>query len=245
MALHGKNAKVYANGYLFSDYLNSIDSPNQADTVDVTPFNSSGEKQYVVGHSGSAVSAEGFFDGSSSSIESTVNSVLGTTEAVVWNWYPNGDSTGEIGFGIETFEHAYDISSPVDGAVSISIEAINKIGGRDRVVSLRALANQSSSAVSATNDNTATSSSGTTGGGVGYYQRTDDSTRGLAVTIQHSSSDVAASFSDLITFTTGQAKTAERIATASTNVKPYLRTEWTMTGATSVATAFHVSFNRK
>ena len=58
---HGKNIRVYVEGYDISGYTNSLDIEQSADVVDVAAF-SSASKEYVVGLYDSKVTHDGFFD---------------------------------------------------------------------------------------------------------------------------------------------------------------------------------------
>lgn len=235
-ASHGKDTKVYCNGRLMSDYVNKISTPAKADTAEVTVFNSSGYKSFVAGKKDVTLSGEGFFDSSTSGIENYINSALGSS-AVVWSWYLSGDSIGSAGYGLKAIQTDYSLDSPVDGVISMSIEGQSNVG-RDRVLSLRALASASTSGTAASVDN----ASASTKGGTGYFQRTDNSTRGFSGTIQHSSA--GASWAALVSFSSGTSKNGQRIA-VSGSVKRYIRSQWTLTGSTVIPTKLHFAFSRK
>lgn len=235
---HGKSSVVLANGVNFSNYLNSIETPMEVDTAETTVFNSSGAKSYIPGLKDATLSAEGFYDGSSGSVDSILTSVLGASTPIVWTWYPQGTAAGNYGYGMQTIETSYSLSSPVDEVVTISVEGQSKSGGRDRVESLLALTAETTSGNGSSDDNAAA----TTNGGVGYFQRTDNSTKGVTPVIQHSSA--ATSWATLVAFSSGTAKGGQRIAVAG-SVKRYTRASWTITGSTLVSTTLHFGFNRR
>lgn len=235
---HGKNTEVLMSGLRLSNYLNSIDISRSADTAESTVFNSSGFKSYVSGNKDATLSAEGLFDGSPGSAESTLNTALGSSAAKIWTVWPQGSDTGKFGWGMSAYQTSYDISSPVDGVVSISVDSQSNVAF-DRPVSLFGLASISSSSGNGNNnDNT----SATTNGGVGYIQRTDTGGGTIATAvIQHSSA--AATWATLVSFSAASAQTGQRVA-VSGSVKRYTRFKYTLSG-TTVAATVNVGFYRK
>lgn len=232
---HGKNTKVYANGYDLGDYLSNISTPGTADVVETSVFNSSA-KTYISGHKDATLSAEGFFDGDADAVDEAFNTALGSTDNV-WTWYPQGDSIGSYGYGMETIKNSYEITSPIDGVVSVTAEGQSHVG-RDRIVSLHAMSQESSSSGSASSvDNT----SATTEGGIGYLQVEAVSGGTLAATVQHSSA--GSTWSELISFTGTTGRTAER-KTATGEVKRYVRAAWELSSSSATAT-FNIGFRRK
>lgn len=239
---HGKSARVYADGYKLSDFLSSVEAPMEAETYETTVFGSSGYKSYVPGNIDATLSGEGFYDGSTSGTDAVFTAALGSSY-VIWNWYPEGDAAGNYGVGMKTIETAYNISSPVDGVISATIEG-QSVVGRDRVQSIMALAAKTTTNSSGTPVST---TAGTTKGGIGYFQRTDNSTKGVTPTLQHSSgvasSSQVATWTTLVSFSSGTSKGAQRVAVSGA-VKKQVRGKYTITGSTLVSTNLHFAFQR-
>ncbi len=232
---HGKSAVIMMSGYRMDNYLNSFDPSLAADTAETTVFNSSNYKSYLGGNKDATFSAEGLFD--EDNMDSTLNTALGSTAAKVWSYWPQGASTGKFGIGMQCLKTAYNIKTPIDGVVSISIEGQSKIA-RDRIVSLFHGTVSTSSGNGNNNDNAAA----TTVGGIGYIQRTDTGGGTIATAvIQHSSA--ASSWATLLSFAAASARTGERVAVAG-SVKRYTRYKYTLSGTTVAATA-NVGFCRK
>ena len=88
--VHGKNTKVYLNGYDISTYLSSIEVSKTADVADVSTFGST-SKEYLPGIKDSVLSAEGFVDEGAATMEGVIENIL-SYSGLEWNWYPNGDT---------------------------------------------------------------------------------------------------------------------------------------------------------
>lgn len=229
---HSKNARVYVRGYDLTRYLNSIDSPATVDTAEVTTFSTETTpyKNYVAGNADATLSAEGFFDGSTNAVDEVLSEALGDTGGI-WTWYPGNDTRGRIGYGFNALSNAYNVRSTIDDACRITAGAQSKTA-RERLVSLHALQERTSSGGETAIDNGAA----TTGGGVAYIHVTEVGST-LSAFVQHSTS--GSTWDNLITFSATTERTAERIAVTGT-VKDHVRAAWETTGAT-----FHIGFGRK
>ena len=241
MAKHGKGTTVLMDGWDMGDILNSIETPATVDTAETTVFNSSNDsKTYVTGVADATLTAEGFFVSSSSdsSVENTLADAINTTGSQVWTWWPGGSNIGNAGYGLTSFETGYTITSPVDGTVDISLDG-QVTDGRDRLISLRTL---SCGAASTGNGSNVDNDAATTSGGIGYYQRVTNSTNDFKVIIQHSAAGTT--FDDLISFTSGTGRTAQR-ATVTGTIKQFTREVHTSTGALGTSIFFNTGLRRK
>lgn len=233
---HGKAAVVLMSGVNMSNYLKSFEAPQSADTAETTVFNSSGAKSYVPGNKDATLSGEGIFD--AANIDNTLKTALGSTTPKVWTYWPQGASTGSYGYGLKTYQTAYNITSPVEDVVSLSVEGQSKVGS-DRVVSLFNLSNIASSCGNGNNNNYGAAS---TKGGVGYIQRTDTGTRMLTPIIQHSSA--GSSWATLLSFTASTGKGGERVD-VSGSVKQYTRLKYNISSGSTKAVTVNVGFSRR
>jgi hypothetical protein len=233
---HGKHARTYINGYDLSAYLNSFGVTQTADTVETSAFSSS-DKTYVVGLKDATVSAEGFFAGSTVETDYVFNQALGST--AIWSYYPAGPALSNAGYGVESIETSYEIMSPIDGVVSVTVEGQATIGA-DRILSHHSLTAVSSSGSETSIDATAASTRGATA----YLQITNVSSTSyqLAVTIQESSAGIT--WADLISFTTIGGIRAERAISSSGSVKRFTRANWIVSSTVGSAT-FNVGMKRR
>ena len=234
MPSHGKNARTYINGNDLSTMLKSFGLTETADTVEASAFNTE-NKTYVVGLKDATVSAEGFFAGSTYQTDNVFNTVLGST--ALWTYYPNRSGIGQPGYGIRTDETSYEITSPIDGVVSVSIEGQATLGA-DRILSLLATNLRSSSDVGTSLDN----GSSSINGGVGYLQVVQI-TSGTTVTIHIQQSSDGAAWANVLTFTDRTSIGAERVVITG-GIKRYLRSEWAFNSTVVHTATINVGFRR-
>lgn len=113
---HGKNIRLYIDGYDLSGYTNSLDVEQTADPVDVSAF-ASASKEYVVGLYDSKVSHSGFFD---DTVDIGAHSVLANRIGSSVNFMALvGPNAGGHGYaGSAELENAYSIAASIGGAVT-------------------------------------------------------------------------------------------------------------------------------
>jgi len=229
---HGSQARVYANGFDLSTFLNSISSSTEVEAHDSTTFTATA-KTYIPGLIDATLSAEGLFSGAVGATDAVFFAALRDAPASVWCWLPIGDIDGSFGYGMNAFETNYSIESPVDGLVAVSVEA-QSIVGADRVQILAPLTARTVTGNGTSRDNTIL----TTAGGVGYLQVTAfaGTSPTLTVRIQHSVDNSV--WVDLITFTAvGATVNAQRMAITGT-VNRWTRAIWTIGGTAPSYTLF-------
>ncbi len=234
---HGKNTVVLMSEYNMSDYLNSMDSSYSGDSLETTVFNSSGNKTYIPGKKDATISGEGLFDGVATPIKN-LGDALGSSTQQNWSVYPYGSSLASYGYGVATRETKYDISTPIDDVVSISVEGQSNIG-RERLRSYKAL---TSVTTSNTNNLAGVLDNGwaSTRGIVSYFHRTDTGTRSLVATVKHSS---GGAYTVLSTFSALTGKATLRTASTTPSIKRYLVVLWDL-GATTKAVTFQAGVCR-
>jgi hypothetical protein len=234
LATHGKHARTYINGFDLSAYLNSFGVAQTADTAETSVFSSS-DKTYVVGLRDATVSAEGFFAGSTFESDYVFDRVLGSTN--IWSYYPAGPALSNAGYGIKSIENSYEIMSPIDGVVSVTVEG-QAILGADRILSHHDLIAESTTGSETSIDATAASTKGATG-----YLQITGITGGITATIRIQDSAVGTTFADLISFTASTTITAERAISSSGTIKRFTRAAWTLSAAGTVT--FNVGMKRR
>ena len=236
MAVHGKHARTYVNGNDLSPYLNKFGVQMMADTVETSAFSSS-DKTYVSGLRDATMSAEGFFAGSTNQTDYVFNRAL--SNSAIWSYYPAGPALGNAGYGIDTIETSYEITSPIDNVVSVTVEGQGVIGA-DRILSYHNLTSVSSSGSGSALDGGSTSLLGA----IGYLQVTNVSSTAIqiGVSIQHSSAGT--SWANIIAFSTVGGIRAERAISSSTRIKRYLRANWDLSSTVGSIT-FNVGARRK
>jgi hypothetical protein len=235
MANHGKNSRTYINGNDLSTMLKSFSVSETVDVVEASGFNSE-SKSYVVGLQDATISSEGFFAGSTYQTDNVFNSVLGTT--AIWTFYPNRSGVGQPGYGIRTDEVSYEIMSPIDGVVSVTVEGQATLGA-DRILSHVASNIRSTSGFATAVDAGTTSLNG----GIGYLQvLTISANTTVSVHIQHSSAGTL--WANVGTFATKSSVGAERLPITGT-IKRYTRAEWAFNFVGAHTATINVGFKRK
>lgn len=249
---HGAAAKLYANGYQLSRFLQDVNLGSDLGEDDVTcigqtttPF----YKSFLAGSSETILKAEGLFDGSSETYDPTrdppkpgidyvLNAALGAATSPKLTYLPYGDGFGYYGYGMQADESKYDIVKVVDQVVKVSAE-FRSDTGLERGVILEADGTVRSSSSSGTSVNQGASSS--LGASAILQARVWSGGGSAVVKVQHSSDNV--NWVDLITFSAVSAEPeAQRVAVTGT-VNQYVRADWTLEGGTSIV--FQLLFCRK
>lgn len=139
---HGRNVRVYIDGFDISGYTNSLSVEQTADIVDVAGFGDS-NKNYVVGLYDSKVMHDGFFEdtpttGGHAVIAPRLGSAVQFMACI-------GTQQGAFGFaGSAELERTYDVNSSITDAVKHKVELDNYgTQGVDNVTMLLSRAQQS------------------------------------------------------------------------------------------------------
>ena len=234
---HGKDTKVYVNGYDLTAYFKSSGVEGTVEAAETTTFGKVA-KTFIPGHKDGTLSLEGLFDGLANAVDVVLQAALGVASSI-WTILLDTDVIGKRGYGFDAIETSYSIDSPVDDVVSVAAEAQSKVG-HESVLVQHPLAAETVSGSSASIDNGAASSNG----GVGYLQVTDFSGwDSVDILVEDSANDIA--FATVLTFANVTAARAkERIAITGT-VRQFTRATWTFNGAGPGTSTFSVVFGRK
>jgi len=122
---HGKDTKVYASGYDLTLFLNSANTSMNADLAETSTFGST-YKSFVAGLVDSKISLAGFFDPAAGASDAVFSSLAGND--IYLTVLPQGDALGKRGRGMYGVEITYEITTGLDGAAAVSIEAQSKSG---------------------------------------------------------------------------------------------------------------------
>ena len=237
---HGKDTKVYVSGYDLTLFLNSATTTMNADLAETSTFGST-YKAFVAGLIDSKMSLGGFFDPTAGATDAVMTSLLGIDTYLAL--LPQGDAFGMRGRGMHGVEITYEITTGLDGAAAVSIEAQSKKGAEAIIVNTPKAAKTTTG-----NDASGYNSGvggGTTAGWSAFLQAFAISGTGpptLAVKLQDSADNSA--FADVSggAFATLSAANAnvpggQRIEGTGT-LRQYTRFLWTVTGGTPSFTIF-------
>lgn len=234
---HGKDTKVYANGFDLSAYFNEAGHEGVCDVAESATFGDSA-KEILAGLKSGKLSLAGVYDGAVAAVDEFLASVLGAAAESVWTYLPQGDANGNVAYGVKGVETAYSAKGSITDLVRVNAEANSNVG-EERLIVHHALTTEVATGNGVAQDGGAA----TTNGGVGYLHVPDiTGITNLAVVIQDSA-DGASGWATILSFTGVTADNAkERMAIAGT-VRRWTRTTWTFTGAGSAQ--FFVGFGRK
>ena len=236
--VHGKGSKTLINEYDLSAYFNNADLPREVDAVEVTTFGDS-DREYIVGLRNSTMSLSGFWDASSSiTPDEVLPADLGNATPILVTYAPNGLTVGRITYSIRAYQTAYNVTGPVDGPASITLD----LQGSQEVSRGVSLANLS--AITCDGSGTVVDQGAASSGAVAYLHVTDvnlSATGHFVVTVQDSPSSSGGAWADLITFAdiTSSTPSAER-SSVTGNADKAVKAEWTIpsTGSATFAVAF-------
>lgn len=226
---HGHKTRPLVDEKDLSPFLTSVTPSASMDPSEVTTFDSSGDREYIKGMRDGTISFDGLFASASTSTAATddianfLDDSLGGSTKHVYTVEMERGSTGGRAAMMRADNTSYDIASPANDVITISVDAQASdgyAGGRILRPLTQSTSTGSGSGVLTPGTTTA---GGTTGGGVGHLHVTafGSTENGATVKIQHSTS--GSTWADLITFSTlGGDPTFERSTVAGT-VKEQLR----------------------
>ena len=236
MFAHGKDTRIYVNGYDLSDMFRASSIPAAAGTAETTTYGKS-DKTFIAGLKEATLSVEGLFDGAANKVDAVLAPILGASAKSVWTILPGGDVFGGRGVGVEGIETSYEVSSPIEDAVQVTAEAQSS-SGRDGIIVHHALAARSGIFTGSGVDGVAPS----TLGGVGYMHVTAyTGFTSVTAKIQDSADDI--DYADLLIFAAvSGAHVAQRKSVAGT-VRQFTRVSIITIGSGSIT--LFAGFGRK
>lgn len=232
---HGKDTKVFANGYDLSTFLSSVSVSGEADTAETSTLGTTA-KTYIAGLRDATITADGFFSSEVGGSDERLAAQLGTS--VVFTVVLSADAVGAHGYGMTAIETSYEAGAEIGGATAVSMEGQSTVG-QEAIRVLNAL-----SAVTATGTGTSVDNlASTTSGFAAYLHVTAASgtTPNMVAKVQHSADN--STWADLATFTAVTAANAYQRVAGTGTVNRYLRAQYTITGTTPSFT-FHLSAAR-
>lgn len=234
---HGKDTKIYAEGYNLTGYFRSGSLSSSADVAETSTFGDA-DKEYIAGLKDETVSLEGVYDPATGAVDEQLSTAL-AKDPSLWLIFPQLDTLGNVGFGVSAVETAYEVNADLGDAVMVSAELQSKVGV-ERLKAHHALAAETATGNAASIDNTASSASG----GFGYVMcsAASGTTPTLTVKIQHSTDNSV--WADLITFAQITAANAKERLTVAGTVNRYTRATHTI-GGTTPSFTYVAAFGRE
>lgn len=238
---HGSKAKLYLAGADVSSAFSSVSVARTRDTAETSGLGTTA-KTYITGLADATVSAEGMYEVNSASPlqDDVLSGILGSASKSSFILASQGDTAaGDPALVGKIDTTSYEITSPVDGVTSTTLE----FQTTDGAASGKVLANKA--ARSATGDGTAVDNGAATSNGLIAVLQVFAISGGspsLTVSVEHSAD--AVTYVSLGSFTAVTSGTSAQTIVTSSTVNRYVRATWTITGSTPSAT-FAVAFGRK
>lgn len=212
---HGKVIRPLIDEKDLAPFLTQVTVSGDADHPEVTTFLDS-DRSYTQGLRDATFAFEGLFSASTAAVDDVVNyldGALGGSTRMVVTIDVEG-STGGRAWMLTGDPAQYDISSPVDGVVSLSAD-IQASGGYSGGRMLRTLVAGATGAYTGTGVATpgTTSAGGSTGGAVVHAHKTvSASTKDLTLAFQHSTSGSTWATAATIVLSSGASFTRSTVA---------------------------------
>jgi hypothetical protein len=219
--LHGKHTRVLVGAYNLSGYLSEVSMPTTKGKAPCSGFGQDSHT-YVMGLADTPIAMSGYGHFGTDEVDQVLAAALDDTTdvAIPFSWGVDRFTVGTRVKMAAIKQTDYEISASRDDAVAISASATADGDADHNGIALHGISNEAGNSSAAAQDNAA----GTTNGAVGHLHVTVDAGTGLAVVIEHSTD--GSTWAPLITFTTTNGVTSERIAVTGT-VNRYVRATWT------------------
>lgn len=229
---HGRNTRVYLNGYDIGDHFNAADISNQADQAEVSAFSDT-DKSYVMGLKGGNGKLTGFYDSTAAvpGVEAVLASLQGAAAAPILSILAS-DALGERGHSTQADEISLSRNAPIAGVVTMAAD----FQGNKAVHTTKTLLAKGTLGTSTSPGGTSAAMNGgnaSAAGAVGYLHAFSIGGGTPVLVIEHSATGTSA-WATLLTFAgvaSGDAPQAQKVSVSGT-VQPYKRV--TASGGTGV-----------
>jgi hypothetical protein len=235
--VHGRESRLYVNGYDLSDYATSVTAGADVDAAETSVLTAAA-KTFIPGTAGGTLSAEGraAFGITPAEVDEILRTILGTS-STLWDaiYGSSSASPAPLGLGFPAFETGYEVSSPIGDVCGWSVDAVKAY----RAASGNSTAIQDPSAVV-----TAGVPGASTGGAESHlHVFSADPGVTLTVMLEHATT-LGGAYTAFATHTavlTAGVPAYERVVVAGT-LQPYVRSRWTLAGGGATFAHLH---NRK
>lgn len=229
---HGRNTRVYLNGYDIGGYFNAADVSNQADQAEVSGFGDT-DKSYVMGLKGGNGKLTGYWDSTVAApgAEAVLATLQGAVPAPILSILAS-DALGERGHSTQADEINLSRNAPIAGVVTMAAD----FQGNQAIHSVKTLLAKGTLGTSTSPGGTSAAmndGNASAAGAVGYLHAFSISGGTPVLSIEHSANGTSA-WATLLTFAgvaSADAPQAQKVAISGT-VQPYKRIA--VTGGTGI-----------
>jgi hypothetical protein len=219
--INSVNAGVLVNQYDLAAYFKEVEPTAEQAMLDATVLGQS-SPNYLPGLKSGGFSAKGLYESTALlGSDAALPGLLAAATTPLVAAAPKGFGTiGNRAYMLQAHLAKYSLGIKVGDLVSNMAE-FRSTDGFDFGAVIHELKSESSDSSSTAHDNAAA----TTNGGVGFLHMTANGVASVTVKIQHSTNNSV--WADLVTFTSSNVATSERIVLAAgTTVNRYLRATW-------------------
>jgi hypothetical protein len=237
---HGRNGRVYINGFDISAFLKQAGGGVQVTMLDTTAFGTIDDMTFIPGLKKGALKMNGMLDETAvTGIGTLLEAAFGAANSIFTLVPASGDVIGSPCYGFSANLGTYNLDTSLGGLGKLDADATSNYGGFERLIIHHALTTEVATATGAAQDNGASSANG----GVGFLQVPDiTGITALDVVIQDSA-DGSTGWATILTFTSVTADRAKQRVAITGTVRRFTRYVATFTGTGSAQ--FHVGFGRK
>jgi hypothetical protein len=234
---HGRQTRVYCNGFDLSGYVRSVQAPISVEATDTTTLVSN-FKTYIPGMADATVSVEGLWEGSPEGFQALIEDAIVDDAPSIW-LVTHGRPAGSNCYGVAADETSVALETSAADLVTFNVEGQSS-SFRENGHVLKALGEETGAAVLVAHDY-----GRIVRNGAAYLQALAPpdgaSPVDCAVSVQHSVDGVT--WVDLATFAVPAAgKWASRVD-IRTGINRFTRASWSAGGGTSVP--FIVAITRR
>lgn len=238
--VHGKDAQLLISDADLSNWFNQFEVQLSRDIAESTGFRPSGDlKTYVAGLKDGTMSASGIFDGDKTVIDDRLEALLNQDDGGILTATPSGFVVGQRAWLINSFVTTYNISTPLDGVVAMSLEAQSE---GDKIFGLALTDDDGLDGGFAADANEASVDNGVTAGATALglsahvHVTANDRDAATNVIVQHSTDDAV--WVDLATEAVPAATVGGYHLTTTGTVNRYVRLLIEASGTSGTLTAF-------
>ena len=234
MATHGKNGKVYVDGFDLTEFIKSVSLDSTKESPDTTTF-SANSKAYIAGLFDSTATVDGVADNDPDGLDAMLEEI-DALETIPYSYYPFGDTAETRGYGVGMERTAHAKSQSVTEEVNFTLGLQGKVK-RDYIASITPLVELGA-------ESTAYIDMGadTTDGGVVYVHITGIDAQ-CTVTIQESTDGLGAGLDTVTSIVDVSTTGGYRIEVAGA-IARYIRvTVAGLTGTDKVTLQAGIKFN--
>lgn len=239
--LHGKTTQLLISDADLSNWFNNLEASLSRDVAEATGFRPPGDqKEYVAGLKDATMSASGVFDGDKTVIEDRMDALMSQDDAGVITAAPApGFAVGGRAWLMNSFVTSYNITTPLDGVVSMALEAQSegdKVFGHGLTADTGLDGGFGAGAAGASVDHGAAGSPTTKGLTAHIHVTANDRDAATNVIVQHSTDDAV--WVDLATQSVPAGNVGAFQVEAAGTVNRYVRLLIEASGTSGTLTAF-------